>query len=99
MFSKENPEFRRPPVGPRRSAWPYRFAELFFGTIAKATMVIAVVLFVVFNLLSGGTGTDLPTTGKGWRNLFIFILVILIVVAIGIYFFSPMMSHLRPWAD
>ena len=96
MFSKENPEFRRPLVGPRRSAWPYRFAELFFGTIAKATMVIAVVLLVVLNLLSGGAGMDLPTTGKGWRNLLMLILAILIIVAIGIYFFSPMMSHPRP---
>jgi membrane-associated protease RseP (regulator of RpoE activity) len=96
MFSKENPEFRRPPVGPRRSAWPYRFAELFFGTIAKATMIIALVVFVVLNLLSGGTSTDLPTTGKGWRNFLIFILAILIVVAVAIYFLSPTMSHPRP---
>ncbi|MGF6640592.1 hypothetical protein [Paraburkholderia sp. MM6662-R1] len=91
-----HPEFRRPPVGPRRSAWPYRFAELFFGTIAKATMVIAVLLLAVLEIFSGGAGgslSDLPTTRRGWRNLLLVMLTILIVVALGIYFFAPKASH------
>ncbi|MGF6733106.1 hypothetical protein OKW50_005251 [Paraburkholderia youngii] len=90
------PEFRRPPVGPRRSTWPYRFAELFFGTIAKATMVIAVLLLVALEIFSGGTGGgigDFPTTRRGWRNLLLVMLTILIVVALGIYFFPPMASR------
>ncbi|MFL9875445.1 hypothetical protein [Paraburkholderia megapolitana] len=90
MFSNKHPEFRRPTVGPRRSTWPYRFAELFFGAIAKATMVIAVVFVAALALLSGETGgvTDLPTTRKGWRNLLLFVLTIFVVIACGIYFFS-----------
>jgi uncharacterized BrkB/YihY/UPF0761 family membrane protein len=93
-----HPEFRRPPVGPHRSTWPYRFAELFFATIAKATMVIAVLLLVALEFFSGGMGTggglsDLPTTGRGWRNLLLVMLTILVVVALGIYFFAPTVSH------
>lgn len=89
-------EFRRPPVEPRRSTWPYRFAEMFFGTIAKATMVIAVLLLVALELFSVGTGGDigdLPTTRRGWRNLLLVMLTILIVAALGIYFFAPTASH------
>jgi hypothetical protein len=91
-----HPEFRRPPVGPRGSTWSYRVAELFFGTIAKATMIIAVLLLAALELLSGGTGgglSDLPTTSRGWRNLLLVMLTILTVVALGICFFAPTASH------
>ncbi|WP_152036635.1 hypothetical protein [Burkholderia pyrrocinia] len=92
MFSKKNPEFRRPTVGPRRSAWPYRFSELFFGALAKATMVFALLAVIALEVLSGGAGasaSDLPSTRKGWRNLFLVIFLIFVVVAVGIYLFSP----------
>ncbi|AOR70778.1 hypothetical protein BBJ41_25015 [Burkholderia stabilis] len=90
MFSKKNPEFRRPTVGPRRSTWPYRFLELFFGTLAKATMAVVFLALVALEVLSGGAGaTDLPSTRKGWRNLLLVILLMFVVVAAGIYLFSP----------
>jgi hypothetical protein len=91
-----HPEFRRPPIGARGSTWPHRFAELFFGAIAKATMVIAVLFLVALAFLSGDTGGgvgDIPTTRRGWRNLLLVMLTILIVVALGIYFFSPTAGH------
>ncbi|MGF6840321.1 hypothetical protein QF001_004188 [Paraburkholderia youngii] len=59
-------------------------------------MVIAVLLLVALEIFSGGTGGgigDLPTTRRGWRNLLLVMLTILIVVALGIYFFSPTASR------
>jgi hypothetical protein len=93
MFSKKTPEFRRPSVGPQRSTWLSRFAERFFGAIAKGTVAIAVLSFFILEFFIVGMGhgaslIDLPATRRGWRNLFIVVLVIFIVVAGGIYLFD-----------
>lgn len=49
-------------------------------------MVVAVLVFFALEALCGGTSlNDLPTTRKGWRNLFIVVLVLLIVIATGVY--------------
>lgn len=101
MFSNKHPEFRRPPVGPRRSAWPYRFAELFFGMLAKTTVAIAVLLLIALELLSGGSGTggslsDLPATRRGWRNLLLAVFAIAVVIAFGIYLLDLTARHPRP---
>lgn len=98
MFSNKNPEFRRPAVGPYRSGSPYRLAELFFVLIAKATMALAVLIAVILAILGLATGSadgfnDLPTTRKGWRNLLLVILALAIVVALGVYYFSPKIYH------
>lgn len=86
MFSRKHPEFRRPTVGPRRSTWLSHFAELFFGMLAKATMVIAALVVLALVLLSGGAAlSELPTTRRGWRNLLLVLLVILMAVAIGMH--------------
>jgi hypothetical protein len=94
MFSNKSPEFRRPRVGPHRSAWLARFLELFFGAVAKLTMVVALLVFIAIELLSGGTGAgaslcDLPTTRKGRRNLFAIVVLIFIGIVGGIYLFKP----------
>lgn len=101
IFSNKHPEFRRPVVGPRRSTWPYRFAELFFGALAKATMVVALVTVIALEFLSGGSGmgaslSDLPATRRGWRNLFLVVFLIFIVIAGGIYLFNLVERHPRP---
>ncbi|MGU7776363.1 hypothetical protein ACV229_40215 [Burkholderia sp. MR1-5-21] len=100
MFSNKHPEFRRPAVGPRRSTWPYRFAELFFGTLAKATMVVALLLYIAVELFSAGTGagtsiSNLPTTRRGWRYLFLVLLLIFMLIVGYIYLFSPAWRHFR----
>jgi hypothetical protein len=54
--------------------------------LAKATMVIAALVALSLVLLSGGTAlNELPTTRRGWRNLLLVILAILIAIAIGIH--------------
>lgn len=90
MLSTKHREFRRPMVRPRRSTWPHRIAELCFGTLAKATMVIAALVVVALAALEGGVFfSDLPTTRRGWRNLFLIILVAVMIIAIGIYLVQP----------
>ena len=90
MLSTNNPEPRRPSTRPRRPTWPHRIAEHFFGTLAKATLVIAALVVAALVVLEGGAGFgDLPTTRRGWRNLFLAILVALMAIAIGIYLVRP----------
>jgi hypothetical protein len=99
MFSNKYSEFRRPSVGSRRSTWLSRFAELLFGAIAKGTVVIAALPLIALEVLSGGMGaslSDLPATRRGWRNLFVAVLVILMIIVGGIYLFDPAQHQSRP---
>ncbi|MGF6998478.1 hypothetical protein [Paraburkholderia sp. GAS32] len=74
---------------------------MFFVLVAKATMVIGVLVLVILAILGLATGsvdgsTDIPTTRKGWRNLLLVILALAIIVALGVYFFVPRMHHPHP---
>jgi hypothetical protein len=62
---------------PNRTPKAARFAEVFFGGLAKGTMVVVGIAAVVLGVLGGGL-TDLPTTRKEWGYLLLIILVTII---------------------
>jgi ABC-type nitrate/sulfonate/bicarbonate transport system permease component len=64
-------------------------------------MAIAVLALIVLEVLSGSMGAganliDLPATRRGWRNLIVVVLVMITVMAVGIYLFDPAGRQSRP---
>ena len=64
---------------PGRTPKIAKLAELLFGGLAKATIVVAGIVAVMLAVLGGGDGlTDLPATRKQWCYVFLFILAVVI---------------------
>ena len=58
-----------------------------FGGLAKGTLWVVGVAALVLVVLTGGQGlTDLPTARRGWRNLLLIVLSVVVVVGIVIAF-------------
>ncbi len=66
-----------------------RHAEIFFGGLAKGTMVVVGVVAVVLGVLGGGL-TDLPTTRKEWG----YFLAIVLIAVVGLILFTRLKPFL-----
>ncbi|MQQ99815.1 hypothetical protein [Glaciimonas soli] len=71
------------------SRWT-RFAEIFFGGVAKATMVVVAVAVVILALLSGDlSGIGAPTSRKDFYIFLLIVLLMLLVAGLVAYFHLP----------